>query len=71
MSTNQAAAKQEQPRSSLTVRRVAMILHVHERTVRRLIDAGELEAYYIGPRNRRVFSDSVTKFQKKKKAKKY
>ena len=55
---------EDQPERLLTVREVAERWQVSERTVVRLIDAGELKASHIG-RQRRVPPDEVRKYEKR------
>lgn len=54
------------PRPSAKIARVAELLDCDESEVRRLVDAGELEAHGIGKRGVRVFLDSVGDYQAKK-----
>lgn len=51
------------PRPSARVDRVMEMLDMDERTVRRLIDRGDLQAHGIGKRGIRVFLDSVAAYQ--------
>lgn len=53
------------PRPSARVRTIAAMLDADETTIRRLVDAGELEAHTIGKRGVRIYLDSVTDYQER------
>lgn len=50
-------------RPSRRVRTVAIMLDADETQIRRLVDAGELEAHIIGKRGIRIYLDSVEDYQ--------
>lgn len=50
-------------RPSVRLERVMQILDADERSVRRLIDRGELQAHGIGKRGVRIYLDSVLAYQ--------
>ncbi|MBN9568749.1 MAG: helix-turn-helix domain-containing protein [Alphaproteobacteria bacterium] len=54
------------PRESRKISAIAQILDVDESQVRRLVQAGELEAHRIGRRGVRVYLDSVIAYQERR-----
>ena len=55
----------KEPGSLLTLREVALILHIHANTVRRWSNKGIIKAYRINRRgDRRFRKDEITKFVK-------
>lgn len=51
------------PRASARVTTVAEMLDCEEGQIRRLIDAGEIQAHCLGRRGVRVYLDSVAEYQ--------
>jgi len=62
-----AADPAEFPRQALRVSRVCEILDCGRSEVYRLIRQGHLEAFNVGARSKRVYSDSVSDYQQRQK----